>query len=90
MEAICNQETKKALDLLESDAPIDPNELVKAEMFEDTFTWGPLHAAAYYGDVKLCQALIKQGADVELNDTWYSATPLGWAAFGGRMGPILD
>ncbi|KAI7862347.1 hypothetical protein BDF14DRAFT_1886160 [Spinellus fusiger] len=83
-KAITKRETKRALDLLASDPTLDPNELVQVEMFNDTFTWGPLHSAAYYGDVKVCQALLGCGADVELSDTWYSATPLGWAAFGDR------
>lgn len=84
MDAISKKETKRALELLEEDGNLDPNELIKVEMFSDTFTWSPLHAASYYGDVKLAEALISRGADIELNDTWYSATPLGWAAFGDK------
>lgn len=84
MEAISKKDTKRSMELLEEDPDLNPNELVEVEMFSDKFTWSPLHAAAYYGDVKLADALISRGADVELNDTWYSATPLGWAAFGDR------
>ncbi|KAI8088285.1 hypothetical protein BDF21DRAFT_491340 [Thamnidium elegans] len=84
MESINKKETKRSLELLEQDENLDPNELVPVEMFSDTFTWSPLHAASYYGDVKLAEALISRGANVELNDTWYSATPLGWAAFGDK------
>jgi ankyrin repeat protein len=84
MQAITKKETKRSLELLEEDQDLDPNELVAVEMFNDKFTWSPLHAASYYGDVKLVEALIQRGANVELNDTWYSATPLGWAAFGDK------
>ncbi|KAF7722312.1 hypothetical protein EC973_003463 [Apophysomyces ossiformis] len=84
MAAITKRDTKKATDILGTTPLINPNELVEVEMFNDKFTWGPLHAAAYYGDIKVCQALINHGADVELHDTWYSATPLGWAAYGDR------
>ncbi|KAL9560599.1 hypothetical protein PS6_000054 [Mucor atramentarius] len=84
MAAISRRETKRCLEILEEDPNIDPNELISVEMFNDKFTWGPLHAASYYGDVKLVEALLAKGADIELNDTWYSATPLGWAAFGDR------
>jgi ankyrin repeat protein len=84
MQAIAKKETKRSLELLEEDQELDPNELVVVEMFNDKFTWSPLHAASYYGDMKLVEALIQRGANVELNDTWYSATPLGWAAFGDK------
>lgn len=84
MAAISRRETKRCLEILAEDANLNPNELISVEMFNDKFTWGPLHAAAYYGDIKLVEALIARGADIELNDTWHSATPLGWAAFGDR------
>lgn len=84
MASITKRETKRCLELLEEDQDLDPNELVSVEMFNDKFTWSPLHAASYYGDVKVVESLIARGADIELNDTWYSATPLGWAAFGDR------
>jgi ankyrin repeat protein len=84
MESISKRETKRSMELLEEDPNLDPNELVAVEMFNDKFTWSPLHAASYYGDVKLVEALILRGGNVEINDTWYSATPLGWAAFGDK------
>lgn len=72
------------MELLQADPNLDPNYLVEGEMFGDKFTWAPLHAACYYGDVKLVEALMNRGGKIELHDTWYSATPLGWAAFGDR------
>ncbi|KAI8327234.1 hypothetical protein BD560DRAFT_418381 [Blakeslea trispora] len=82
MQVIMKQDFKKALDMVEEDKDMDPNTLVPVELFEDRFTWSPLHAACYYGDPSLVEALLAKGADIELNDTWYSATPLGWAAYG--------
>lgn len=84
MDAISKKDSKRALELLDQDQDLDPNELVPVEMFGDNFTWSPLHAASYHGDVKLAEALLARGANIELNDTWYSATPLGWAAFGDK------
>lgn len=84
MESIHKKEHKKALELFEGDTQLDPNELVETEMFGDKFTWAPLHAAAYYGHAKLMPHLMERGGHVELHDTWHSATPLGWAAFGDR------
>lgn len=84
MAAIENEDTKGAFDFLAHDPNINPNQLVEVNLFDDTFTWSPLHAACYYGLTKVCEALLARGADVELNDTWYSATPLGWAAYGGK------
>lgn len=84
MDAIGEKDTKLALDILESGSQLDVNELVSVDMFNDTFTWAPLHAAAYYGESKVVKALMAQGAKVEVHDTWYSGTPLAWAAFGDR------
>lgn len=84
MESISKRDSKRCMELLEEDPNLDPNELVEVEMFNDKFTWAPMHAASYYGDVRLVEALILRGGNVELNDTWYSATPLGWAAFGDK------
>ncbi|KAM3580082.1 hypothetical protein VKS41_007323 [Umbelopsis sp. WA50703] len=84
MNAISEKDTKLALEILESGSQLDVNELVSVDMFNDTFTWAPLHAAAYYGESKVVRALMTQGANVEIHDTWYSGTPLAWAAFGDR------
>ncbi|KAI9267863.1 hypothetical protein BY458DRAFT_475796 [Sporodiniella umbellata] len=84
INAIIKRDTKKAIELLESDSSLDLNELASVEMFNDRFTWSPLHAACYNGDLKVIEMLLAKGADLELHDTWHSATPLGWAAFGEK------
>ncbi|KAI8890209.1 Bromodomain-containing protein [Backusella circina FSU 941] len=84
MESIQKKEHKRVIEIFENDTQLDPNELVETEMFGDKFTWAPLHAAAYYGHVKLMPHLMERKGDIELHDTWHSATPLGWAAFGDR------
>ncbi|KAJ2721750.1 hypothetical protein GGI07_003743 [Coemansia sp. Benny D115] len=49
-----------------------------------TYTWGPLHAAACYGRLKVAQVLCEKGADIEAVDTMHKSTPLAWAAYTGR------
>ncbi|ORX55046.1 Bromodomain-containing protein [Hesseltinella vesiculosa] len=83
MKAIEDNDSDTALKLINQDK-VDVNQLVKVKLFQSSFTWGPLHAACYYGHHRICQALLDHGANVELNDTWYSGTPLAWAAFGGN------
>lgn len=83
MEAIAAKNTKKALELIDDDPTLNLNQLNEVEMFNDKFSWSPLHAACYYGLSRVAQALLDHGASIEVQDTWYSATPLGWAAFGG-------
>jgi hypothetical protein len=39
----------------------------------------PLHQAAYDGDVATVETLLELGADPELRDPGFDATPLGWA-----------
>ncbi|KAI7874767.1 Bromodomain-containing protein [Lichtheimia hyalospora FSU 10163] len=82
MEAIAAKNTKRALGLIDDDPTLNLNQLKEVEMFNDKFSWSPLHAACYYGLSKVAQALLDHGAGIEVKDTWYSATPLGWAAFG--------
>ncbi|KAI9313309.1 Bromodomain-containing protein [Dichotomocladium elegans] len=82
MGAITASDVKKTVEILDSEFSFSVNELVEVEMFNDKFSWGPLHAACYFGDLRIAQALLHHQANVELKDTWYSATPLAWAAFG--------
>ncbi|GAB5593723.1 hypothetical protein Unana1_08623 [Umbelopsis nana] len=84
MDAIGDKNTKLALEILDSEPSFNVNELVSVDMFNETFTWSPLHAAAYYGETKVIRALMAHNAQVDIHDTWYSGTPLAWAAFGDR------
>ncbi|KAG9290591.1 hypothetical protein G9A89_020961 [Geosiphon pyriformis] len=61
----------------------DVNLLWPVHLFENDFTWSPLHSAAYHGDIEIIKVLMERGANVELKDTWYAGTPLAWAAFAG-------
>jgi ankyrin repeat protein len=42
----------------------------------------PLHQAAYDGDVAVVETLLELGADPDLRDPSFDATPLGWAEHG--------
>lgn len=64
---------------------VHPDTLFETKVFEEsTFTWGALHAAAYYGAKGIINLLMELNANVELQDTWYKGRPLAWAAFGGK------
>ncbi len=43
----------------------------------------PLHEAAMRGDIPMIELLLAHGADPELRDTGYHATPAGWAEHHG-------
>jgi ankyrin repeat protein len=66
---------------------VHPDTLFETNLYENTFTWSGLHAAAYYGFKPIISLLVEHGANVELEDTWYRGRPLAWAAFGGKMSP---
>ena len=58
-----------------------------AELGFDVNVWAritPLHQAAYDGDVAIVQTLLEVGADPELRDPGFNATPLGWAEHARR------
>jgi ankyrin repeat protein len=44
----------------------------------------PLHDAAWAGDLDMVKLLIELGADPNLRDRSYNATPLGWAEHNGQ------
>jgi ankyrin repeat protein len=44
----------------------------------------PLHFAAWFGNLEAVQFLLQHRAPLELKDTTYDATPLGWAAHGSE------
>ena len=58
-----------------------------AELGFDVNVWAritPLHQAAYDGDVAVVETLLELGADPELRDPGYQATPFGWARHARR------
>jgi Ankyrin repeat len=62
-----------------------------AELGFDVNVWAritPLHQAAYDGDVTVVQTLLDVGADPELRDPGFNATPLGWAEHARRADVI--
>jgi len=44
----------------------------------------PLHHAAFAGHAGVVRLLVERGARLDLRDTVYHSTPLGWALHGGR------
>ena len=44
----------------------------------------PLHQAALAGQMAVVRLLVERGARLDLRDTVYHGTPLGWAEYGGR------
>ncbi|KAJ1942702.1 hypothetical protein EC988_006419, partial [Linderina pennispora] len=90
-QAIYDAELGEALTLLETPGlPINNSRpVVLKEPVEDAdddanFTWAPLHAASYYGRLKVAQVLCDKGADLEAVDTMHGSTPLAWSAYTGR------
>lgn len=62
-----------------------------AERGFDVNVWAritPLHQAAYDGDVSVVQALLDVGADPDLREPAYHATPLGWAEHARRTAVV--
>jgi ankyrin repeat protein len=44
----------------------------------------PLHQAALAGHDEVVRLLVTRGARLDIPDTIYESTPLGWAVYGGR------
>jgi ankyrin repeat protein len=45
----------------------------------------PLHQAALAGHDATVQLLIERGARLDIKDTMYQSTPLGWATYAGQV-----
>ena len=52
---------------------------------DTSYEEGPLHTAAYHGDLSAVKALVKQGADVNEIGKISGNTPLHWAVNSGRV-----
>jgi len=44
----------------------------------------PLHQSVWSGHEDVVRLLVERGARLDLRDTIYQGTPLGWATYGGR------
>jgi hypothetical protein len=44
----------------------------------------PLHQAVWSGHENIVRLLVERGARLDVKDTIYQGTPLGWATFGGK------
>jgi ankyrin repeat protein len=44
----------------------------------------PLHQAVWGGHEAVVRLLVERGARLDVKDTIYQSTPLGWAAYGGK------
>ncbi len=44
----------------------------------------PLHQAVWSGHAAVVRLLVERGARLDIKDTIYEGTPLGWAEYGGR------
>ncbi len=50
----------------------------------------PLHWAAWHGNDRMVQALLKHGARVDVSDVEFPGTPLNWAVHGSQNGWYCD
>jgi ankyrin repeat protein len=63
------------------DAGVDPNRYNPAGFHPHST---PLHQAVWSEHAKVVQLLVERGARLDIRDTVYQGTPLGWANFGKR------
>ena len=83
-EGIAKSDIRRVARVL-ANYPAFVNKLAPANLFaQTTFTWAPLHCAAYYGNQRIIQLLMDSGATIEIEDTWFGGRPLAWAAFAGH------
>ena len=45
----------------------------------------PLHQAALAGHIEIVRLLVERGARLDVKDTLFQGTPVGWAKYGGRI-----
>jgi len=75
--AVINKETEAARLCL--DAGADPNAFMPCHTHST-----PLHQAALDGDLPTLKLLIERGARLDIEDTLWHGTPLGWAMHGNQ------
>ncbi len=75
--AIINRQVEAARLCLEAGA--DPNRFMPCHSHST-----PLHQAALDGDVEMLKLLVGHGARLDIRDTLWRGTPLGWAIHGER------
>jgi len=64
------------------DAGEDPNRLNPPGTHGHT---PPIHQAIWYGLLKVVRLLVERGARIDIVDTVFHNTPLGWARYGGQQ-----
>ncbi|CAG8582697.1 8609_t:CDS:10, partial [Paraglomus occultum] len=84
-KAIESDDVDGARNFLQDNPDFDVNALWDTEYNGDKFTWTPLHCASYYGRMQILGLLMNRDANVDVQDTWYGATALAWATYGGNV-----
>ena len=69
--AVTKGDLKKVEAIIQRGDDVNTLAEVHESQFGTAFTWGPLHAACYGGNIKIIEALMEAGANVEIEDTWY-------------------
>jgi ankyrin repeat protein len=75
--AVINRRAQAARLCLEAGA--DPNRFMPCHVHST-----PLHQAAINGDLDILKLLVAHGGRLDIRDTLWRGTPLGWAIHGGR------
>ena len=77
--AVINRQLEAARLCLAAGA--DPNRLMPAHAHGHS---APLHQAAIHDDVPMLKLLVAHGARLDIQDSLWRGTPLGWAAHEGK------
>jgi ankyrin repeat protein len=75
--AVINRQAEAARLCLEAGA--DPNLFMPVHVHST-----PLHQAALHGDLAIMEMLVAHGARLDIADTLWRGTPLGWAVHAGQ------